>query len=263
MASRLAGHEVERVLVDITPYTFGISFLGERGGVSYPHCYKSIIRRNSPLPVTRTERFFTTHPYQETVEIRVYEGEDEDALRNILVGDFRVTGLTPTRDLSEVLCRMSLDLDGILNVTAIEKKSGLSKHITIARAVEAKSKAEIAAARKHLEAIYATRLDDDFDDEQGLLDAGDAEDAESSFEVLPASTEGSAVEGDWSATENEGRGIIERSRRLLEPVHEEDREEVIDLNQAIEAAIEAHDAAALNQAVHGLRELLFFVEGRV
>jgi molecular chaperone DnaK (HSP70) len=79
MASRLAGHQVERVLVDLTPYTFGVSFLGERGGVSYPHCYRPIIRRNSPLPVTRSERFYTSHPYQEKVEVRVYEGDDDDA----------------------------------------------------------------------------------------------------------------------------------------------------------------------------------------
>jgi len=56
--------------------------------------------------------------------------------------------------------------------------------------------------------------------------------------------------------------MIERSRLLLDKIHEEDREEAIDLNQAIESAIEDRDAAALKQAVHDLREILFFVEGR-
>ena len=263
MASRLAGHQVERVLVDVTPYSFGVSFLGERGGVSYPHCYKPIIRRNTPLPVTRSERFYTSHPYQEEVDVRVFEGEDEDALRNILVGNFNVTGLTPMRDFNEVLCRMSLDLDGILNVTAIEKKSGLSKNITIARALEARSESEIAAARKRLETLFATRQAyDDSEDDEDLLDADDDQQIEASFATLPALTEGSVAEGDWSADEDEGRQIVERSRLLLDKVHEEDREEVIDLNQAIESAIESRDGAALKQAVHDLRELLFFVEGR-
>jgi molecular chaperone DnaK (HSP70) len=278
MASRLAGHQIDRVLVDVTPYSFGVSFLGERGGVPYPHCYKPIIRRNSPLPVTRTERFYTAHPYQEEIDVQVYEGEDEDALRNILIGDYRVTGLTPMRGNNEVLCRMSLDLDGILNVTSIEKKSGLSKHITIARALEAKSEAEIAAARKRLEVLFATRQNEDDldeeDSEEELLDSDDTEeddadviDAEeiegepSSIETYTPST-GSKVKREWSAAEDEGHGIIERSRRLLDQVHAEDREEVIDLNQAIEAAIEAHDAAKLQKAIHELRELLFFVEGR-
>ncbi len=265
MASRLAGHEVERVLVDVTPYSFGVSYLGERGGVSYPHCYKPIIRRNSPLPVTRTERFYTSHPYQEEVDVHVYEGEDEDALRNILVGNYRVTGLTPMREHNEVLCRMSLDLDGILNVTSIEKKSGLSKHITIARALETKSEAEIMAARKRLEALFSTRQDgDDFENDEDLIDADDAQEIgeEASFTVHPAPIERDAVEDDWSAPADEGRKMIERSRLLLDKIHEDDREEAIDLNQAIEAAIDNRDAAALKQAIHDLREMLFFVEGR-
>jgi molecular chaperone DnaK (HSP70) len=264
MASRLAGHEVERVLVDVTPYSFGVSFLGDRSGVSYPHCYKPIVRRNTPLPVTRSERFYTSHPYQEEVDVRVYEGEDEDALRNILVGNFTIKGLTPMRDFNEVICRMNLDLDGILNVTATEKKSGLSKHITIARALEAKSEAEIAAARKRLEALYAARQDYDFNDEDDEFGGEDAQEIEGDvdFTAHPAPNKAAVAEDDWSAAEDEGRKMIERSRLLLDKIHEEDREEAIDLNQAIESAIEDHDATALKQAVHDLREMLFFVEGR-
>jgi molecular chaperone DnaK (HSP70) len=262
MASRLAGHEVERVLVDITPYSFGVSFLGERGGISYPHCYKPIVRRNSPLPVTRTERFYTSHPYQEEVEVRVYEGEDEDALRNILVGDFNVSGLTPMRDFNEVLCRMSLDLDGVLNVTAIEKKSGLSKHVTIARALEAKSEAEIAAARKRLEILYSTRQDDEEFDAEESIGPESTDEEEMPLDGRSELAEASVAEGVWSVAENEGRQMIERSRGFLERIHEEDREEAIDLNQAIETAIDNRDAAALKKAVHDLREMLFFIEGR-
>jgi molecular chaperone DnaK (HSP70) len=263
LASRLGGHDVERVLVDVSPYSFGISYLGERGGIPYPHCYKPILRRNSPLPITRSERFYTSHPYQEEVEICVYEGEDEDALRDILVGDFHVKGLTPVREENEVLCRMSLDLDGILHVTATEKRSGLSKHITIARALETKSEAEIAAARKRLEALYSTRQSE----EEGAEEEEDVEGEESianedSLKALPALSESSAKEDDWSAVASEGKQLIDRSRQLFEQMHEEDREEAIDLNAQIESAINAGDAAALKQSARDLRELLFFVEGR-
>jgi molecular chaperone DnaK (HSP70) len=160
---------------------------------------------------------------------------------------------------------MSLDLDGILKVTAIEKKSGLSKNITIARALEAMSEAEIAAARKRLETLYATRQDDDFDDERdedndlAMLDGHDAHVIEGEVDSAePRET----AEDDWSAAEEEGRKMIERSRLMLDKIHDEDREETIDLNQAIESAIEDRDATALKKAVHDLREMLFFVEGR-
>jgi molecular chaperone DnaK (HSP70) len=39
LASRLGGHDVERVLVDVSPFSFGPSYLGMRDGFEYPHCY--------------------------------------------------------------------------------------------------------------------------------------------------------------------------------------------------------------------------------
>lgn len=82
-----------------------------------------IIRRNTPLPATRTEEFFTVYPRQTTVDVQVYQGEDEDALKDILVGNFMINGLAPVDEGNPVLCRMSLNLDGILNVTAIDRSS--------------------------------------------------------------------------------------------------------------------------------------------
>jgi molecular chaperone DnaK len=103
LASRLSGHDIERVLVDVSPYSFGVSYLGERGGVPYPHCYRPIIRRNVPLPLTRTESYSTCYPYQTCADIQVYQGEDNDALKNILVGEFHIDGLTPMPEPNEVL----------------------------------------------------------------------------------------------------------------------------------------------------------------
>ena len=48
----------------------------------------------------------------------------------------------------------------------------------------------------------------------------------------------------------------------LARMHEEDREEVIDLSEQIETAIAATDETALKSAAKELRELLFFVEGK-
>ena len=56
--------------------------------------------------------------------------------------------------------------------------------------------------------------------------------------------------------------LLGRSRRLLDSMHSEDREEAIDLHERIEAAIESRDDEALRQAGDALKELLFFVEGQ-
>jgi molecular chaperone DnaK (HSP70) len=262
LASRLAGHEVERVLVDVSPFSFGPSYLGDRGGFPYVHCYHPIIHRNTPLPVTRTNQYCTAHPYQTSVQIEIYQGEDEDALKNILVGDFLIEGLRPTAEPNEVLCRMSLDVDGILHVTAIEKETGKSKHITIARALEAKSPAEISAARERVEKLYSSRaaedLSGDLAEDQADLEGeeisepGIAEEAEE--QVAPTS-------GLPAGAEGEAKGLIEQSRRLLDKMHPEDKEEVIGLHERISAAISANDPEELKKATADLRELLFFVEG--
>ena len=253
LAARLAGREVERVLLDVSPYSFGISYLGERGGVPYPHCYRPIIRRNTALPLTRTEQYATSHPFQTEVNIHVYQGEDDDALKNILVGDFQIAGLTAIPDENELLCRMRLDLDGILEVAAVEKRTGKSKQITIANALQAKTAEEIAAGRKRIQELFESRSEVWPEDSGEVLD--DVLDIEATDweEEQPRALLGG---------EREAVALVERSRNLLPKMHSEDREEAIDLHEKIGLAVEAGDEAALADATRALREMLFFMEGK-
>src|ERR1700722_3291006 len=64
LASRIGGHDIQRVLVDVSPYSFGPSYVGERDGMMYRFCYHPVIKRNTPLPVTRTEEYFTAGDFQ-------------------------------------------------------------------------------------------------------------------------------------------------------------------------------------------------------
>lgn len=253
LASRLAGHEVDRVLVDVSPYSFGPSHLGLLDGQEYPYCYRPIIKRNSPLPVTCTESYYTASPYQKIVEIDIFQGDEPDALKNLLVGHFTVEGLIPVSDANEVLCRMSLDLNGILRVEAIEKRTGLSKHITISQATSARSDAEIADARRRLQDLFAQR----YGSEDGTLDAR--------FEPLDSNenpTSDRTPDPQWQACQDEAHRLVERSRALLDQIHADDREELIDLHEAVHEAVAAGNDAALEWAVGELKELLFFIEGQ-
>ena len=45
------------MLVDVTPYTFGTSALGELNGEPYPYSFVPLIRKNTPIPVTKSEAF--------------------------------------------------------------------------------------------------------------------------------------------------------------------------------------------------------------
>ena len=255
------------MLVDITPYSFGISFLGERGGLPYSYCYKPIIRRNTPLPVTRTERYFTSSPFQEVAEINIFQGDDTDALRNILVGNFYVDDLVPTVDYNEILCRMRLDLDGILHVSAIEKKTDNAKHITIENALQPMSPEGIAEARKRLESLYAGRIEDLSampGPEWGQEEQGEDDGAAVSLFVRPGGgaqqDEGEEhAAGEPDQTRTEAEALLARSREHLERMHPEDREDAIDLNERVADALEADAREELKAAIRDLRELLFFI----
>lgn len=263
LAARLAGRAVERVLVDVSPFSFGPSFLGMRGGVPYPHCYRPVISRNTPLPVTRVESYWTAYSGQAQVNIEIYQGEDDDALKNIPVGDFHVVGLDREEEENEILCRMSLDLDGLLRVAAIERHTGKSKEIVIRHALTPKTPEEVAVARERLSALFegSGSLDAMFD---AAADGEGRSEAEiPGLHALDAPGSPSpADDGDWSRAEAEALASIERSRAQFPQMHEEDREDAIDLHERIEAALAAQDAAALGPALASLKELLFFIEGR-
>jgi hypothetical protein len=62
--------------------------------------------------------------------------------------------------------------------------------------------------------------------------------------------------------ESEAQDLMDRSRRLFDRMHADDREDAIGLHEKIGAAIESGDASALAEASRALREMLFFMEGK-
>ena len=248
LAARLAGHDVDRVLVDISPYSFGPSHFGLLDSAPSEHCYHPIIARNTPLPVSRTDSYFTMVDHQEAWEVCVYQGDDPNALNNILVGRFQIQGFSKVPAGNEILCRMDLDLDGILKVTAIEKRTGLAKHITIEGATTALSDAELARARERVQELFGDG--DDVEPDDAPLDE-------------PARRAESDATGDARERRvavSEARALLERSRNLLDRMSAEDREEAIGFHETLEAALQARDWARLREAVTELADLLFYVE---
>ncbi len=286
LAARLSGKGVERVLVDISAHSFGVSYLGLHDGRPYPFCYKPILERNTPLPLTRSEIFYTAEAYQEKVQVRVYQGEHPDALRNLPLGDFWITGLKPMEEPNPVVMRMSLDLDGVLHASATEKDTGLGKEIVIDGAARTRTPAEIAAAQKSTAELFLNARgyydsgdavdavatawdggddDDEVDADVEEFDAGEAElrDARIVQESAPSGDVSGPPEkrGDDARAElmtlaAELRG---RALTLFDSLHADDKADIMRLSASIDAASEVTN---LRAAVEELRELLYFVEGR-
>ncbi|MBF0310885.1 MAG: Hsp70 family protein [Magnetococcales bacterium] len=228
-AAAIQGQEVSAVLVDITPYTFGVSAFGELDGLPYPYLFCPVIPKNSPIPIHKSEIFFTMNDNQEMVEVKIFQGEHRDALANRLIGEFRIEGLSRAPADNPVLLRMDLDRDGILHVTATEKKSGLSRKVSIGNALRKLDEAELQQARKRL------------GDLMGGEEPSEGE-AQRHPEVVQA------------------RALVEKAQRMLEQAEEEDRLEMIDLIEAIRDALAAEDYPALAQPCGQLSEILFYLE---
>ena len=227
----IGGTEVSAVLVDVTPYTFGTSALGELDGELYPYHYIPIIARNTPIPVRKSEAFFTIVDNQTAVDVRIYQGEYADALANIKIGEFRVEGLSKAPAGNPVVLDLALDRDGILHVAAREKNTGLERRISIDQAVSRYGAAELQEARERIGSLFGhdsadTAVDGD------TADLGDA--------ALAA--------------------LLEKAGASLDTAGDEDRQEMIDLMETIRDAQTGGDAVTLTQARTQLSDLLFYLE---
>jgi molecular chaperone DnaK (HSP70) len=197
-AAIIAGDKIatSAVLVDITPYTYGTSAIGELNGELYPYMYVPIIQKNSSLPIMKTDVFYTMRDNQEAVEIRIYQGEDADALNNIQIGEFMVEGLNEVPQGNPILLKLELDLNGILDVSAVEKNTGLAKSIVIDNAISRFEADEMAAAKKRIDTIFG----DDDNHHHTIIQA---------------------------------KALIEKAERMLDQASSEDSEDIINLIEAI------------------------------
>lgn len=174
----LGGEVKDILLLDVTPLTLAIETLG---GVATP-----MIPRNTTIPTSKTEIFSTAADNQTQVEIHVTQGERPMSADNKSLGRFILDGIPPApRGVPQIEVTFDIDASGILKVTAKDKASGKTQHITISGAVglsedevkrmqeeaerhkaEDEKKAEIIKARNNADAMVATA-------EKALKDAGD------------------------------------------------------------------------------------------
>jgi len=236
-AAVIAGEQVASVLVDVTPYTFGTSALGELDGMPYPYTFVPVIRKNTPLPTTKSEGFRTIQDGQTKIDVRVFQGEDPDALNNTEIGAFRVEGLGDVPAGNIIVMTFSLDINGILKVTAREKRTGLEKEITIDNATARFEEHELDAARERLSFLI------DGESER-VFDSTSPTDTETSErrEVVQA------------------RALVEKAERLMGSATAEDKEDLVDLVESVQDALAENDIPALERAVAELSDLVYYLE---
>ncbi|EOZ9841499.1 molecular chaperone HscC [Salmonella enterica] len=147
-ACRLRHEDVEEViLTDICPYSLGVEV--NRQGV--PGIFSPIIERNTTVPVSKVETYSTMRPEQDSICVRVYQGESHKVKNNILIDSFDVM-LKPNGHIQAIDIRFSYDINGLLEVDVL-LEDGKSESRIISHNATSLTTQQIDASRERLQAL--------------------------------------------------------------------------------------------------------------
>ena len=114
----------KNLLLDVTPLSLGIETMGG--------LMEKVISRNTPIPAIKEQTFTTSENGQTSLKIKILQGERETSENNISLGEFVLSGLDPKpAGIPRIIVRFSIDVDGILVITAIDESTGMKENLVI------------------------------------------------------------------------------------------------------------------------------------
>jgi len=229
-AAMINGQQIDTILVDVTPYTYGTSALGYLDGEYYPFKFIPIIHKNSVLPTRKSEAFLTSQDGQTAVDVTIYQGEDPDALNNIEIGKFLVEDLKNVPAGNIITITLDLDLNGMLHVSAREKATGLEKSITINNAISRFETEELSNAKQRIDKLFGSQ----------------------NAEINQPETDSEAVAA--------ARKLIQKAESLFDTVSTEDKEDMVNLIENMTAGIAAGDENKIKESTMQLNDIIYYLE---
>jgi molecular chaperone DnaK len=227
------GQKTHSILVDITPYTFGTGAVGMLDGRMREDIFVPLIRRGTALPAKKGDAFATMFDGQKAVDVRIFQGEAPLAEDNIFIGNFLVEGLSDRPAGNEIVLTLALDLDGLLEVTAVEKRTGLSKTVTM-ETDNGHAPLDLNAARENLSAALG--------------------------QAPPTTADATQTADDKQTLINAAKDLRKRAGVLLDSIDPTDAQELRSLLADSQKAVSNGDADKLAQLNESLSDMLFYLE---
>ncbi len=158
LAGRAAGAQIDEVLVDITPHTLSAGVLSgedEEDALEGDLIASPVIARDTVVPVEKTRTYYTLFENQPGVAFPITQGEGEYVEDNTFLGEVNVGDLPPSPARSPVEVTFTLDLSGVLHVSAKHMASGKSATVTFSESPYRLTEYKRKAARDEIVKLLA------------------------------------------------------------------------------------------------------------
>lgn len=139
-AAILEGKEVSSMLLDVASHSLCISCsMTDSEGKEVSNYCSKILKKNTPLPCSVEEVFYTMEDNQESVKVSIYQGESDFEEGNTLIEELKFDGLQKRKaGETEIIVKFLYNLDGTIEIEV--KEDGTENKITHKLNIGSKSK---------------------------------------------------------------------------------------------------------------------------